>query len=444
MNTQRRFRRLLVAATALVAVAQASALGATGSPPRVSQPVQATKGDDDPVRTYSGPALAVDPAHPLHVVASYVELRDRRCGMLRSLDGGATWKRLDASPALDAYPFCLVTNNNIFHGPMEFGRDGTLYYALAGWDLQDGGLRIGNTSVLLGRSKDLGESWETTVVRDARGREGDAMEQNRPMTGIAVDTKTGKEDHVYLVFRRQFPNATAPNAAPIRPMVAVSTDGGRTFAEPIDLTKGVFDSDAVRDEAFKTTTTLAGPTTTTTLGPAGSLAAKPNQAANFGGGTPAITVDGKGDIYVVWSSITFNMSNNPAAAVYLSRSSDQGKTWVASQVATFDQKNTTFPNPPRLAWSSEGGAQGTLHLVRVGTPARVGIGARHRLPALHRQREDLERAEAAQRRRPRRPALPRHSRHQGRAQRAGRCDVVGHPTRARHPIQRRLLRVVHR
>jgi hypothetical protein len=98
------------------------------------------------------------------------------------------------------------------------------------------------------------------------------------------------------------------------------------------------------------------------------LAARPNQAANFGGGTPAVTVDGKGNIYVVWSSITFNMSNNPAAAIYLSRSTDLGKTWVGSQVAPFDQKNTTFPNPPRLAWSPEGGAQGTLHLVREWAP----------------------------------------------------------------------------
>ena len=367
MNSSRTFCRTLIAATALVAVAQSTALGETGSP-RVSQPVQATKGDDDPVRTYSGPALAVDPSNPMRVVASFVDLRSRRCGMMRSLDGGLTWKRLDASPALDSYPFCLVTNNNIFHGPMEFGRNGTLYYALAGWDLQDGGLRIGNTSVLLGRSNDLGDTWETTVVRDARGREGDASEQNRPMTGIAVDTRNGKEDHVYLVFRRQFPNAAAPNSKPIIPMVAVSTDGGRTFAEPVDLSKGVFDSAAVREDAFRSTTTLPGPTTTTTLGPAGSLAAQPNQAANFGGGTPAVTVDGKGHIYVVWSSITFNMSNNPAAAVYVSRSTDQGKTWEAIRVANFDQKNTSFPNPPRIAWSPDGGAQGTVHIVREWAP----------------------------------------------------------------------------
>ena len=73
-------------------------------------------------------------------------------------------------------------------------------------------------------------------------------------------------------------------------------------------------------------------------------------------------------IYAVWASITFNMANNPAAALYLSRSTDRGKTWTSSQLAPFDQKNTTFPDPPRLAWTPGGGGQGTLHLVRQRAP----------------------------------------------------------------------------
>lgn len=374
MIRSRSFRRLAVAATALVALAQGTALGATGSPQRVSQPVQATKGDDNPTRTYSGPALAADPANPLHVVASFVELRNRRCGLMRSLDGGQTWKRLDASPAPDSYPFCLATNSSIFHGPIAFGRNGTLYYLLAGWDVQDGGLRLGNTSVLLGRSKDLGDTWQTTVVRNARGRQGDDMEQNRPMTGLVVDTHSGKDDVVYVSFRRSFPNAVAPNGAPSRPMVAVSTDGGRTFAEPVDLTKSLFDADPVRDEAYKTTTTLAGPTTTTTLGAEGSRAAKPNQAVNFGGANPTIAADDKGTVYAVWPTAYANQVNAPAAALYLSRSTDHGKTWTSGPLAAFDQKNGgSFPGP-RLAWSPGGGAQGTLHLVREYAP-RPELGA---------------------------------------------------------------------
>jgi hypothetical protein len=368
VKRSRLFRVALVIATAVILLAQGAALGVTASPSRVSLPVQATKGDDDPTRTYSGPFVAVDPGNPLRMVAAYVELRNRRCGLMRSLDGGTTWTRLEASPVPDSYPFCLATNNNIFHAHMAFGRNGTLYYAFTGWDLQDGGLRIGNTSVLVGRSKDLGDTWETTVARDARGLQGNDMEQNRPISGIVVDTKTGKEDAVYVTYRRQLPNIVAPNAAPIRPMVVASTDGGRSFGEPVDLTVGVFDSDAVREEAFKTTTTLGGPQTSTTLGPAGTLAAKPNQAGNFGGGTSAMTGDDKGTIYAVWASITFNMANNPAAALYLSRSTDRGKTWTSSQLAPFDQKNTTFPDPPRLAWTPAGGAQGTLHLVRQRAP----------------------------------------------------------------------------
>jgi len=353
------------AAALIVALSQAGAGGA--EPPKLTQPVQATKGDDNPLRTYSGPAMAVDPGDPLRVVASFVDMRTRRCGLLRSTDGGKTWRRLDASPALDSYPSCLSTNSSIFHGPIAFGRNGSLYYALSGWDVQDrqGGevSSAYNSSVQLGRSKDLGDTWETTIVRDARGKQGKDFEGNRPLTGIAVDTKNGPDDIVYVAWRRELNNNVSPNAVPRVPMVAVSSDGGRTFADPVDLAKGVFDPPSVRADALKTVTTLAGTNTTTTLAPAGSKAGQPDQADNFGGGNPAIALDGKGNVYAVWATNFANLPSGPAAALHLSKSTDRGKTWTSSIVAPFDHKNRgSFPGP-RLAWSPKGGADGTLHLV---------------------------------------------------------------------------------
>ncbi|MDQ6727997.1 MAG: hypothetical protein M3066_17825, partial [Actinomycetota bacterium] len=129
-------RRLALAAVAFVALAQGAA-GAATNPVGLTQPVQATKADTDPLRTYSGPFMAVDPSNTDHVVASFVDMRTRRCGLMRSTDAGQTWRKLDASPANGSYPSCLSNNSNIFQGPLAFGRNGTLYYGLAGWDVQD-------------------------------------------------------------------------------------------------------------------------------------------------------------------------------------------------------------------------------------------------------------------------------------------------------------------
>ena len=40
--------------------------------------------------------------------------------------------------------------------------------------------------MILARSDDLGETWEHTLVRNNRGKEGAQVENIRPMTGIAV------------------------------------------------------------------------------------------------------------------------------------------------------------------------------------------------------------------------------------------------------------------
>ena len=347
--------------------------GATQAP-RLTQNVQATKEDVDPARTYSAPYLAVDPSNNLHIVGSFIDFRSGRCGLIRSLDGGQTWKRLDASPAPATFPFCesTMSGNGIYHAPIAFGRDGTLYYAVMGWDAGDGGGKL-DTSVILARSKNLGDSWDTTLVRNNRGKVDLDVENIRPMTGIAVDTKSGSQDIVYVSYSLRKPNAVAPNAEPNEPAVQVSTDGGRTFGDPINAVDGAFASPAVRSDAFsKVTTTLPppGPTTTTTAPPAGSRADQPDQQANFGGGKSYMAVDDKGTVYVAWPSATANIANPPPPGYFLSKSTDHGKTWTITQIAPFDYANKAgAPGPNaslQLAWSPKGGAQGTLHVVAEG------------------------------------------------------------------------------
>jgi hypothetical protein len=337
-------------------LAQGTAVG-QGAPIGLTKPVQATKTNVDPGRMYSTPTFAVDPDDSMRVIAAAADLRSRRCHVMRSVDGGASWTLLEASPALPSYPFCSQSQGGVIQAPMAFGRNGTLYMASGAWDDQDGARASG--AIALSRSTNLGDTWETTVVYNARGKTGDAAENVRPAQGLVVDTKHGSDDAVIISFNLTKPNASAPNAEPSKPMVAVSTDGGRTFGAPINLAEGQFDAAPVRQQALtsRTTVTLApgATTTSTTIPPQGSRAAQPDQAANFGGSNARLAIDGKGKIYALWQSAASNITPNPPAARYLSTSSDGGKTWNTTQAMPFAYENAG----PRFAVSREG----VMHII---------------------------------------------------------------------------------
>ncbi len=279
----RRFgTRLALVLAGATMVAQGVA-GADTSPGPPTKPVHATKADVAPGRMYSSPAFAVDPRNRMRVVAGFADLNSRRCGLMRSVDGAATWTLLESSPSPSSFPFCSQSQGGVIQAPVAFGRDGTLYMAMGGWDNQEAARTAG--ALLLARSDDLGDSWETVEIYSARGKTGEAAENIRPVHTLAVDTRTGSRDIVYVTFNVTRPGLTAPNAEPARAHVAVSRDGGRSFEPPIELSKGVLDAPALRDQALRavTTTTVApgATTTTTTTPPADSRAANPNQAANF-------------------------------------------------------------------------------------------------------------------------------------------------------------------
>ncbi len=223
MNTR---ASVVVAGLAFAALGQGVASAA--DPLRLTRPVHATKFDIAPARTYLTPYLAVDPKNKLRVAGAFIETRTKRCGFMRSTDGGTTWTRLESSPSPPSYPFCLMTNSHTFQGKVEWGRDGALYYALDGWDTQDGGIG-GNVSMVVSKSTDMGDNWQPVIARDARGKTGEAQESYRPITGFAVDAETGGQDTVYIGSGRRQPGFSGANALPVQPVVAVSTDGGKTF-----------------------------------------------------------------------------------------------------------------------------------------------------------------------------------------------------------------------
>jgi hypothetical protein len=356
--------RRLVLAAALAAMA-ATGPAFAADPPQLVAPVNVTKADLDPQRTYSAPFLLANPDKPEQIVGGYLEFRTKRCGLVRSLDGGETWRLLDASPTLPSYPYCEANNSNIFQAPLAWGRNDTLYMAMVAWDTQDTRNKV---SVQLARSTDLGDSWQTTLVRDARATQPPNVETNRPVTVVAVDSKSADQDIVYVTYRRSLVDQPTGSSAPPQPMVSVSIDGGRTFAEPVSAVGNTFADGGLRAQAIgATTTTIASPTATTTTIPAGSLAAAPNQAANFGGSNPGLAVDDDGTVYAAWKSATANITPSPPSGIFVSKSTDRGKTWTATQVEPFRYENGSNFLEPFIVWSPKGGSSGTLHMITEGT-----------------------------------------------------------------------------
>lgn len=327
------------------------------SEPRLIKPVNATKDDVNPGRTYSAPALAVDPSNPKNIVGGFIEFRTRSCGLIRSTDGGASWKVLDSQPDLKSYPYCLANNSNIFHAPVAFGRDGALYLATHAWDTPDSRNKVG---VQVAKSTDMGDHWTTVLARDARPTQGDTQENVRPVTGLVVDSKSGPQDIVYVSVRAGFPNTAAPNSKIQQPWVLISRDGGKTFEPPVIITGDYFQGAGITDKALSARTTIPG--TTTTLAPAGSLGEKPNNPANYGsaGNGQGLVMDSKGTLYYAWLTASANVTPSVPSSIVLSKSTDHGKTWTTSEVRPADYSNR---QNARMAWTPGGGAQGTLHLV---------------------------------------------------------------------------------
>jgi hypothetical protein len=340
----------MAAALTIVSAAPSDA----AEPVRVLQVVQATDDDPNPSRTYSAPVLAVDPSNPQNVVAAAAEIRSRTCGLLRSRDRGQTWEPSETAPTREGYPFCFQTETGPPQAVAAFGRDSTLYYAYAGWNVEDtlggwpigqGGGWRGNVSPILARSTDLGESWETTVVRDARGLEGERQEGNRPVSSLAIDVTSGSQDIVYVGWKATYRDGRQ------LPLMAASTDSGESFSAPIDLTAGYFNEAANRER----------------LAAAAGLDEVPG-AEEVIYYWPELTLDDRGTLYAIWNARFGPGPQMDDTAAFLSTSTDGGRTFSVSELSPATE---TF-RYPALQWSDEGGPAGTLHLVyEAETPQEV-------------------------------------------------------------------------
>ena len=328
----------------LTSLGGSSSLGAPEEA-RVLAAVHVTDADPNPSRTYSSPVMARDPRDPDRIVAAVAEIRSRTCNLLRSRDAGRSWEDPDTNPVAEGYPFCFQTETGPTQAVTAFGGDGTLYYAYAGWDIQDtqsewpigpGGGWRGNVTPVLARSADFGDSWETTVIRDARGLPGEEQENNRPVSSLVVDSTSGSRDIVYVGWKVTYRDGRQ------LPLVASSSDGGVTFSEPMDLTAGYFEDDDNRRR-------LAEAADLDDVPPASELLYY----------WPDLTLDREGTLYAVWNVRFGPGPQMDDTAAFLSTSRDGGRTFTVVELSPA----TETYRYPALQWSPVGGPQGTLHLV---------------------------------------------------------------------------------
>lgn len=217
------------------------------SPRRLTAAFHMTKDEQSPTRGFGSPtSMRAKPDNPRIIVAATHDLRRRRCYLVRSTDAGRSWHFSKTPPGPDTYPYCLNNNAGVAEASIAWGRNGTLYYAREGYG-EGEGLREGKGSIVLARSRDLGDSWETTVIESNRGKTGPTAPSASGVTGMAVDT-SGDRDVVHVGFTRRY--RQAPEGSPLtnpHVLVATSSDGGATFADPVNL-----------NELIKLTRTIGG------------------------------------------------------------------------------------------------------------------------------------------------------------------------------------------
>ncbi len=364
-------RRLLSPVLGIVALGVALAgpawgLSATGA-------VQVTN-DPAPLRSHSSPQIAVNPKTG-DLVAVESDVRgSRACAVHLSTDGGRSWFA-GGDPMTKPFNDCGFYAE---YGPlatMAFGGDGTLYMAFVASDFLN---RVRNDTprhVFLARSADSGRTFTTTRVYEAPDGNPDRGLNKGPM--LAVDPTNPQL--VYVGWRQGVNAADAKEK--LKSNVAASSDGGRTFGPPVDLTdpRGAdfpalaVDKAGTIHAAFWVRA-VPGPTPTpvpvrpiiyrqsTDHGKTWSAPVDVDPGNVSAGHPPVIAADPKtSDVYLAWNA-NAEVQNTVAGYngdldLFLRVSHDAGKTW-SDRVVLSDETVKSNQYEPGLAIAPNG----TLHV----------------------------------------------------------------------------------
>lgn len=256
------------------------------------------------------PTLFAERNDPNLVYLSGCELRTGTARFFTSTDHGYTWNE-GTAPSLAPYTDCGPGSGQPlnFRTTMAEGSDGTLFLAYAAENPQANGPR----NVLLARSTDRGHNW-TVIAVDAPPQPAAGSQPEQDFEPhVAVDPSNAK--HVVVVFRHSIEHT------PTRPYMATSTDGGATFSQPSMM----FDKAMGFDPPYPVIVN-------------GTLAVSWHQT----GSLP--------------SSSNFSSSDK----ILFSTSTDNGKTWTDTQVATGIDADTplltydTTRNRYDMYWNANG------------------------------------------------------------------------------------------
>ncbi|MGH9277677.1 MAG: sialidase family protein [Acidimicrobiales bacterium] len=291
---------LVLAALALGALAPPAGAAPDSLIPTAA--VQVTN-DPAPLRSHSSPQIAINPKNGELVTVESDVRGTRACVIHLSTDGGRSWF-LGGDPMTKPFNDCGFYAE---YGPlatMTFDKNGTLYVAFVASDFLN---RVRNATprhVFLAKSTDSGRSFTTTKVFDAPDGNQDRGLNKGPM--LAVDPSNPQR--VYVGWRQGIFATDATEKLKVD--VAASTDGGRSFGPPVDL------SDP------------------------------------RGGDFPALAVDGRGVLHAVYwvrTGVASAPPQNPPPVrpIVYRQSSDQGKTW--SPPVDIDPGNVSAGHPPVLA-----------------------------------------------------------------------------------------------
>lgn len=292
--------------------------------PTAKAAVQVTR-NPDPARAHASPQIARNPKTGELVVAETEVRTKKTCNVHISVDDGRSWFP-GGNPMREPFTDCSGDPDANVNFWLEFDRSGVLYMTFPANDPREQPLPRAERRrhIFLARSEDGGRSFETTMVWEApeTGTSKGASGNRNGRTWLAIDP--GEPRYVYVTWMNWRPVEGA--GVKNRPMIAVSGDGGKAFAEPVNL------------------------------GEEGKSWYEPRPA-----------VDGRGVVHVlIPSRESAAAGQEPVVRSAFHRSSsDHGKTW--SPMRMVDQGNVGFSFARKWGLRADPGSD-TLYVVWYGNP----------------------------------------------------------------------------
>ena len=242
----RRLTLLAILATGFLVVPWSGASAKTLTEPEVDGAVQVTR-DTGAARGHATPALAVHPDDPQTLVIAESDAYSSRCMVHVSRNGGLSWSPATQPSTPADWQGCgfAVT------GPMAdlaFDADGTLYYVWSAVQQTTYQQRI-----YLAKSTDLGLTWDVSALPRIGPDPAKRVYGADTMPSLVVDRDNPNRIYVAWWSNNGIWNQPGlitssesstwcrltDNRALARPWVATSTDGGRTWGDPVDMAPGV-------------------------------------------------------------------------------------------------------------------------------------------------------------------------------------------------------------